>query len=350
MANFLLSNFLYADKLFKSDDNLRDFYDNRYQTSEPQTNDPRIKSKLNKRITLNLSGSIAYREPQEGTNGPVIILFHAIYGGVSHRAWNKFLPMLDRQGYRVYIMDLPGTGASDKPRKKYTINDIDSFIEEFSQLVKSKENGSPVHAVGTSTITSSLLHVTGEHPDLFKSVTVFSPVGVNTLSKEPGFFQSNFSNYKKRMRTGEVDSYINLLRPDEVKYYIGQSLVNPESLDENHDLVVQSRYQQANWDQRWITYAFIAGMIYRPFKKAVEKIDQTPVLSVFGKKAKPFKPKGLIGQVLKIKAEKMSDFKSIVKDKTNFSFHQIENGASALWQENTEEIFQVLQNFINENQ
>ena len=44
-----------------------------------------LRSKLDKRINLPDFGKIAYRAPKPGNRGPLLVLFHGIYGGASHR-------------------------------------------------------------------------------------------------------------------------------------------------------------------------------------------------------------------------------------------------------------------------
>ena len=38
---------------------------------------------------------------------------------------------LENAGKEVYLMDLPGVGESDKPKRQYSIADFDVFVENF---------------------------------------------------------------------------------------------------------------------------------------------------------------------------------------------------------------------------
>ena len=45
--------------------------------------------------------------------GPVVVLLHGI--PESWNAWTRYIPVLDRAGYRVVAADLRGYNMSDKP-------------------------------------------------------------------------------------------------------------------------------------------------------------------------------------------------------------------------------------------
>ena len=90
-----------------------------------------LRSKLDSKIQIPGFGDIAYRGPKVGNNGPLIVLFHGIYGGASHRTWRQILPLLDNNGARVYLMDLPGAGDSHSPKRVYTMEVMDAFVQGF---------------------------------------------------------------------------------------------------------------------------------------------------------------------------------------------------------------------------
>ena len=114
-----------------------------------------LRSKLNRHIHLPGFGKIAYRAPKFENNGPLIVLFHGIYGGASHRTWRQLLPVLDNHGARVYLMDLPGAGDSNSPKRIYTMEVMDAFVEQFLE----KAVGEPANVVTESILGQSALKV-----------------------------------------------------------------------------------------------------------------------------------------------------------------------------------------------
>ena len=100
-------------------------------------------------------GEITYRAPVVESRDLPLVLFHGIYGGASHRTFKNILPLLDQAGKQVYILDLPGVGASHSPKRKYTIEVLDQFVERFLEEVV----GKPAIVVGESLANTSLLKV-----------------------------------------------------------------------------------------------------------------------------------------------------------------------------------------------
>jgi len=72
-----------------------------------------------------------------GSGEPLLLIHDTSIGG-SLNAWKRALPLLGKQ-YRVYAIDLPGFGFSDKPALDYTAYLYASFINNFiTDCVKNK--------------------------------------------------------------------------------------------------------------------------------------------------------------------------------------------------------------------
>ncbi|MEC7277636.1 MAG: alpha/beta fold hydrolase [Bdellovibrionota bacterium] len=145
-------------------------------------------SLLDSTATVSGFGEIRYRAPltpsippQGNTIERPIVLFHGIYGGVSHRTWRNLLPLLDAAGKRVYLMDLPGVGESDSPKRPYSIEDFDLFVERFlEEVVKERAN-----IISESILSNSVLNVAANRPELVRRVITINPSGVYFLNEGP---------------------------------------------------------------------------------------------------------------------------------------------------------------------
>ena len=322
---------------FAEDKRLR-YYNPSLNTQEALTKNPQLKSRLDSIIELDEFGDIAYRKPLEQNEGETIVLFHGIFGGASHRSYKELLSNLDERGYQVYIMDLPGVGASYKPKRRYNIEVVDRFIQSFLENVVKK----PAHVVAASTVTTSALYVASIKPELFASLTALAPVGANGLNNGPSFFQKVFTRFETRYNNGEVEPYVKLLTPENIKFYSAfaykdESLVNDE-------LVEESQIQQLNLDQRWITYAFVSGLIYRSFSLATSGLDvsKVPTQALVGDSVKVFKPAKFIPSFQK--PDTVEDFRSI---KSDIKYQVITDSAGAIWREQTEAVAQSIDEFIS---
>lgn len=338
MKNLLLffALFSFTANIFAEDISLR-YYNQNLNTQEALTSSPDLISKLDNFVELGEFGKIAYRKPLQDKNGEVAVLFHGIFGGASHRSYNELLAELDAKGYRVYIMDLPGVGASYKPKRRYDIKVIDRFIESFLENVVQE----PAHVIAASTITTSALYVASQRPDLFASLTALAPVGATGLRKAPSFFQKVFTRFEKRFKNGEVEPYIKLLTPKNIKFYSSFAYYDVSLVDDK--LIEETQIQQLNLDQRWITYAFVSGLIYRSYKLATQDLDVNlvPTQALVGSNVKVFRPAKFIPSFQK--PETVDDFKKINPD---IKYKVIPESAGAIWREQAEIVANEIDKFI----
>lgn len=247
---------------------------------------PELKSQLDEFAELEGFGSIALRKPLESSSRKAtpIVLFHNIFGGVSHRNFRELLSSLDETGAPVFIMDLPGIGRSSKPKTTYTLDKIDQFISQFLTEVV----GTPAHVVAEGITTLSALQVAAENPDLFKSLVIISPNGITSLESPPT--EEENQAYQRLLQTDDAATWVNLLLPETIRFFNEAGFSQPSFLEKNGDILVEERLiQRPNIEQRWLSYAFIFGQLFRPFEEASQNV-KVPVLAIFGADYKPIPP------------------------------------------------------------
>ena len=119
-------------------------------------------------------------------SGKPVLLLHSLSIGSSHREWSEVFDALSKR-YKVYAIDLPGYGYSDKPKITYTAFLYSALIKDFIENEIGEEtsiiaaNGSAMFAV----IAGKLF------PDFISSIVAISPGGINDKMAEN-------SNFKKR--------------------------------------------------------------------------------------------------------------------------------------------------------
>lgn len=87
--------------------------------------------------------------------------------------------LIDQQGFRVYIMDLPGIGKSDRPRRTYDLESLDDAVGPMLQYIVRK----PAHVVCRDITCLSVLKYGANRPREIKSVSVIDPVEAFILSQ-----------------------------------------------------------------------------------------------------------------------------------------------------------------------
>ena len=226
-------------------------------------------------------GSIRYRAPIIESHETPIVLFHGIYGGASHRTWRQILPYLDQAGLRVYLMDLPGAGESDKPKRPYSMADFDDFVEKFvEEVVKER-----AILVSESILSASVLKVTASRPDLIARSVVLSPTGLKNLNEKPTDRQQALYDSLYENEEGATKFYQQLLTDPSLKFYLAFGYYDDSLIDE--PLLDDFRVLRENTDQKYLSISFVGGQLWRPFEESAKDVFK-PVLAIFGAEYESF--------------------------------------------------------------
>lgn len=275
-------------------------------------------------------GKIRYRAPLENTSGSPIVLIHGIYGGASHRTYRKLLPFLDKAGKRVFILDLPGAGESDKPRRFYTIADLDLFVENFlSEVVRERAT-----LVTESLAGTAALKVSSKRPDLIRRLVLLSPAGINSLATPPSSREQRLFERLSQDDAGLIAFYNNLLNDNSLRFFLKFGFYNDDLIDEA--LLDDFRAMKNNIDQRFISLSFVSGQIYRSFEESSEDVF-IPVLGIFGKEYEDFQ---------ETKPNTAADFRKV---RPQFEYVEIPLSGSSVQREEPEIVAAEIISFSDED-
>lgn len=271
-------------------------------------------------------GTIKYRPPVVESNEPPIVLFHGIYGGASHRTWRQILPLLDAAGKSVYIMDLPGVGESDKPKKSYSIEDFDQFVESFLEEVVAQR----ANVVSESILSNSVLQLASLRPEIVRRVILINPSGVSSLVEPPSEREQNLYDRLYNNDRAAIEFYQTLLQENSLRFFLkfgffDDSLVNDE-------LLADFSVLRDNEDQRFLTLSFVGGQLYRSFEESSENVF-LPVLGIFGKEYEAFQDNPI---------SRAEDFAKI---RPFFQYVEIEKSGSSVQREAPREVVEKIINF-----
>lgn len=283
-------------------------------------------SLLNQDTSVSGFGKIRFRAPVNNNDKKPIVLFHGIYGGASHRTWKKLLPLLDQAGERVFIMDLPGVGESDMPKRAYDIADFDDFVERFLvEVVKERAT-----IVSESILSNAVLRVSSTRPDLVRRAITLNPSGIYSLIEGPSQREQGFYERLYNDDNAAIAFYKNLLNPNSLRFFLGFGFYNDALIDD--DLIADFLAVRENVDQRFLSLSFVGGQLYRSFKESSEGVF-IPVLAIFGKEYEAFQDN---------KIARASDFKAI---RPYFEYVEIENSGSSVQREKPEVVAQKIIDF-----
>jgi pimeloyl-ACP methyl ester carboxylesterase len=276
-------------------------------------------SLLNQDVVVSSFGKIRYRAPLPGSVGSPIVLIHGVYGGASHRTFRSLIPLLDQAKKPVYILDLPGTGESDKPRKRYSIEDLDQFVETFlAEVVKDRATVVTESLAGTAG-----LKVASERPDLIRRLVLLSPTGINSLATPPSQREERLFDRLWNDDTALLAFYDNLLNDNSLRFFLKFAFFNDELV--NEELLADYRVIKPNIDQRFISLSFVAGQFYRSFEESSRNIF-IPVMGIFGANYENFQ---------ETKPSTAADFRAI---RPEFEYVEIPDCGSSVQREQPEAV------------
>jgi pimeloyl-ACP methyl ester carboxylesterase len=235
-------------------------------------------SDLDRRVNLPGFGSIAYRAPLPHYQGPLLVLFHGIFAGSTHRSFTEILPLLDAADARVYLVDLPGTGESASPKRTYDMALLDAFVESFLENVVAE----PAVVVTESIMGTPALKVASTRRDLIGRVILLSPTGIHTLAEPPSAAQTKLFNWAYGNDVFGLLFYEALLSDPSLRYFLKRAYADPSHVTES--LLDEYRSARTRLGQRWISFAFVGGQLYRQFADVAPGVH-VPVLAIFGRQA-----------------------------------------------------------------
>lgn len=106
-----------------------------------------------------------------GEHGPVLVLLHGI--GRTLEDWSQNMLVLGRS-HRVFALDFPGCGFSDKPVLPYTTPFLAGFLRDFLRVL----NLERVTLVGNSMGGGIGLEFVAQFPGLLEGLVLVAPAGM----------------------------------------------------------------------------------------------------------------------------------------------------------------------------
>lgn len=254
------------------------------------------------------------------------MLVHGIYGGASHRTFKDLLPLLDQAQQKVFILDLPGVGDSEKPKRPYKMEDMDLFVERFIETVIQDRTT----VVAESLMTASALKVGALRPDLVRRLILLNPSGVSSLNNAPSSREQQLYDRLYQDEVASTQFYQNLLVDNSLRYFLKFGFYDDSLVNEN--LLNDFREMKTNIEQKYLTLSFVGGQLYRSFKDSADQVF-VPALLIFGAEYENFADN---------KAATAADFKNIRPD---FEYLEIEKCGSSVQREKPQEVANAIINF-----
>jgi pimeloyl-ACP methyl ester carboxylesterase len=113
-----------------------------------------------------------------GRSGDLLVLVHGSWG--NHHNWDSVVPAFERS-FQVLTYDRRGHSESERPLGQ---GHVEEDVADLAALIEHVGRG-PAHIAGTSFGAAIVLRLTGERPDLFRSLIAHEPPLFRLLEHEP---------------------------------------------------------------------------------------------------------------------------------------------------------------------
>jgi pimeloyl-ACP methyl ester carboxylesterase len=129
------------------------------------------------------TGRLAYYEDPgsgPGTSAPPLVLLHSVNAAASSY---EMRPLFERYRgrRRVYALDLPGFGFSERSRRRYTPDLYAAAIVEFLEGVVNPAQGADLVALSVSAEFAALVAL--RRPELVRRLVLIAPTGFETNAR-----------------------------------------------------------------------------------------------------------------------------------------------------------------------
>jgi pimeloyl-ACP methyl ester carboxylesterase len=121
------------------------------------------------------AGGLAYYVAGEG---PPLLLVHSINAAASAYEVGPIFEE-QRRHRRVYAIDLPGFGFSERSERAYTIRLYVDAIHDMLDAIAAECGAAPVHGLAISLASEFVARAATERPDRFRTLTLVTPTGFN---------------------------------------------------------------------------------------------------------------------------------------------------------------------------
>ncbi len=127
-------------------------------------------------------------------SAPPLLLIHTINAAASSY---EVRPLYEhyRTQRRVYALDLPGFGFSERSDREYTPRLMTDAIHAIVEEIRQREGGQPLDAFALSLGCEFVARAASETPELFRSLAFISPTGFDSRAPRAGSPENTRGNW-----------------------------------------------------------------------------------------------------------------------------------------------------------
>ncbi len=241
------------------------------------------------------AGMVSYYVSERENTRP-LVLIHSINAAACSIEMSPLFTHY-RNSRSTYSIDLPGFGFSDRSDRRYTPELYQAAIIDF---LKTQVNG-PADVVALSLSSEFAATAAYMEPDLFHSLVVISPTGLNKKKRQAAqnLGENNQGNGAHKLLSFPLwgrPLYDLITTKASIRYFLQKSMampVPPELVEYDYLTAHQPGAENA-------PLYFLSGLLFTPGinNLVYERMDKTPVLALYDQDA--FTSFDLLPELLKV--------------------------------------------------
>lgn len=217
--------------------------------------------------------------------GAPLLLIHSINAAASPY---EVRPIFEhyRRTRRVYALDLPGFGFSDRSPRDYTVRLYADAISDMLDEIERADGPAPVDALALSLSSEFLSRVAAERPDRLHAIALITPTG---FGKDEQYYGPTGST-RGNPRTSRILDLPLWSRPlfdllntrPSARFFLKQTFGSYEAIDQG---LLDYDYLTAHQpDAQHAPFAFISGVLFSAdIDRVYESLD-LPVWLAYGER------------------------------------------------------------------
>ena len=217
-------------------------------------------------------------------DGAPLLLLHSVNAASSAY---EVRPLFDhyRAQRRVYALDLPGFGYSDRTPREYTPRLMTDAVLDMVEQIRRDSGDQPIDALALSLGGEFLARAAAEQPGTFRTLALVSPTGMgeHAPSDAPPMAVrgSALARYALEFPLWAQAFYDLLVTRASIRYFLGRTFSEHHEPDE---ALVDYDYLTAHQpDARHAPFAFISGLLFSAdIDRVYESID-VPTWAAYGR-------------------------------------------------------------------
>jgi pimeloyl-ACP methyl ester carboxylesterase len=226
------------------------------------------------------AGRLSYYTAGQEQAAEPLLLIHSINAAASAY---EVRPLYDyyRRGRRVYALDLPGFGFSERGDRDYTPRMMTDAIGAGIVEIQRIHGNRPLDALALSLGAEFLARAASENPTALRSVALISPTGFNrTMPDEapPGSTRA-MPTFRKILSFGGRSFFDLLTTTASMRYFLNKTW---GSKDIDEGLLAYDYFTTHQPDAQYAPFAFVSGYLFSKDIQSVYRSLELPVWMAHG--------------------------------------------------------------------